>query len=152
MRRLLGVLRQDGDATAATVPAPGLRDVPELIRQVAAGGLSAGLQIRGAPGDVPPGVDLSAYRIIQEALTNAIKHGGPNAHVALSYTADDVSLEVTSDASPTNDRGQHLATAGHGIIGMRERVAVFGGEFSATTRPGGGFRVAARLPFERRPS
>jgi signal transduction histidine kinase len=109
-------------------------------------------QIKGAAGDVPPGVDLSAYRIIQEALTNAIKHGGPNADVTLSYTADDVTLEVINDASPTEDRGQHLVTAGHGIIGMRERVAVFGGEFSATTRPGGGFRVAARLPFERRPS
>lgn len=151
MRRLLGVLRQEGDA-AATAPAPGLRDVPELIRQVADGGLSARLQITGAPGDVPPGVDLSAYRIIQEALTNAIKHGGPNADVTLSYTADDVSVEVTSDASLTNDRGPHLVNAGHGIIGMRERVAVFGGEFSATTRPGGGFRVAARLPFERQPS
>jgi signal transduction histidine kinase len=152
MRRLLGVLRQDGDAAAATDPAPGLRDLPELIRQVAAGGLSARLQIKGAPGDVPPGVDLSAYRIIQEALTNAIKHGGPSADVTLSYTADDVTLEVINDASPTEDRGQHLVTAGHGIIGMRERVTVFGGEFSATTRPGGGFRVAARLPFERRPS
>jgi signal transduction histidine kinase len=152
MRRLLGVLRQEGDTAAATAPAPGLRDVPELIRQVADGGLSARLQITGAPADVPPGVDLSAYRIIQEALTNAIKHGGPNADVTLSYTADDVRLEVTSDASPIKDRGPHLVTAGHGIIGMRERVAVFGGEFSATTRPGGGFRVAARLPFERQPS
>jgi signal transduction histidine kinase len=152
MRRLLGVLRQDGDTAAATAPAPGLRDVPDLIRRVADGGLSARLQITGAPGDVPPGVDLSAYRIVQEALTNAIKHGGPNADVTLSYTADDVRLEVTSDASATNDRRPHLVTAGHGIIGMRERVAVFGGEFSAATRPGGGFRVAARLPFERQPS
>ena len=148
MRRLLGVLRQEGDGPAATMPAPSLRDVPALIRQVADGGLTAGLHINGAPVDVPPGLDLSAYRIIQEALTNAIKHGGPHAEVTVAYSDQDVTVEVTSDGSLNSDRGQRVVTPGHGIIGMRERVAVFGGEFSAAPRAGGGFRVAARLPFD----
>ena len=149
MRRMLGVLRSAGDATPAdTAPTPGLGDIPGLIREVREGGLTARLQITGGAADIPPGVDLSAYRIIQEALTNAIKHGGPNAHVTVAYSEDAVSLEVTSDASLDHDRGQHVVAAGHGIIGMRERVALFGGDFSADPRPGGGFRVAARLPFQ----
>jgi signal transduction histidine kinase len=152
MRRMLGVLRSAGDGPNTTAPAPGLRDVPELIRQVEQGGLSAKLQITGAAGEVPPGVDLSAYRIIQEALTNAIKHGGPNAQITLDYGDAAVSVEVTNDAAPHRDRGQHVVAAGHGIIGMRERVALCGGDLSANPRPGGGFRVAARLPYESGPS
>ena len=147
MRRLLGVLRQDGESDAELVPAPGLRDVPALISRVADGGVNTRLRITGAPRVLPAGVDLSAYRIVQEALTNAIKHGGPRANVTLSYTEQDVSIEVTNDEAASNDRGQHVVKAGHGLIGMRERVAVFDGEFSAQRRPGGGFRVAARLPF-----
>jgi signal transduction histidine kinase len=152
MRRLLEVLRQDDESDPDLVPAPGLHDVPALIRQVADGGVTTGLRIRGAPHEVPAGVDLSAYRIVQEALTNAIKHGGPRANVTLSYTDQDVSIEVTNEGSPGNDRGQYLVTPGHGLIGMRERVAVSDGEFSAQPRPGGGFRVAARLPFRGPPS
>jgi signal transduction histidine kinase len=148
MRRLLGVLRQESDDPAQTVPARGLRDVPALIRQVDDGGLTATLQIKGAPRDVPPGLDLSAYRIIQEALTNAIKHGGPHAEVTVSYTDRDISVEVTNDGSLNSERGQSSVTPGHGIIGMRERVAIFAGEFAAAPRPGGGFRVAARLPLD----
>jgi signal transduction histidine kinase len=148
MRRLLGVLRQNGESDAELVPAPGLRDLPSLISQVADGGVNTKLRIMGAPRELPAGVDLSAYRIVQEALTNAIKHGGPRADVTLSYTEQDVSIEVTNDDAPSNDRGQHVVQAGHGLIGMRERVAVFDGEFSAQPRPGGGFRVAARLPFQ----
>jgi signal transduction histidine kinase len=147
LRQLLGVLRSDDDA-AQTVPAPSLRDVPSLIRHVADGGLTAGLEIRGAPREVPPGVGRSVYRIIQEALTNAIKHGGPCAQVTVSYTDHDVTIEVTSDGSVNHPFGRQSVTPGHGIIGMRERIAVFGGDFSAAPRPGGGFRVAARLPFE----
>jgi signal transduction histidine kinase len=147
MRRLLGVLRQDGESDAELVPAPGLRDVPTLISRVADGGVTTDLRITGAPRELPAGVDLSAYRIVQEALTNAIKHGGPRANVTLCYTDKDVSIEVTNDEAASNDRGQHVVKAGHGLIGMRERVAVFDGEFSAQPRPGGGFRVAARLPF-----
>lgn len=149
MRRMLGVLRSAGDAApATTAPSPGLGDVPGLISQVRDGGLTACLHITGGAGFIPPGVDLSAYRIIQEALTNAIKHGGPNAQIMVAYSDDAVSVEVTSDASADHDRGQHVVAPGHGIIGMRERVALFGGDFSSGPRPGGGFRVAARLPFE----
>lgn len=152
MRRLLGVLRQDGEASSEIAPAPGLQDVPALISRAADGGLIAHLQIRGAAGDVPPGVDLTAYRIVQEALTNAIKHGGPHADVTLAYAPEAISVEVVNDASTPHARGPHLVTAGHGLIGMRERVAVFGGEFSASPRPGGGFRIAARLPYHSSPS
>ena len=148
MRRLLGVLRQDGQARSEITPAPGLQDVPALISHVADGGLTARLQIQGAPLDIPPGVDLTAYRIVQEALTNAIKHGGPRADVMLAYTADAISVEVVNDASAQRPRGPHAVAPGHGLIGMRERVAVFGGEFTASPRPGGGFRIAARLPYE----
>jgi signal transduction histidine kinase len=148
MRRLLGVLRQDDESDPELVPAPGLRDVPALINHVADGGVTAGLRITGAAREIPPGVDLSAYRIVQEALTNAIKHGGPRADVTVSYTDQDVSIEVTNDEAPGNHRGQYVVIPGHGLIGMRERVAVCDGEFSAQPRPGGGFRVAARLPFQ----
>ena len=142
------MLRQDDELEADLVPAPGLRDVPALISQVADGGVTTRLRIRGAPREVPPGVDLSAYRIVQEALTNAIKHGGPRADVTLCYTDRDVSIEVINNESSGHKRGQHLVIPGHGLIGMRERVAVCDGEFSAQRRPGGGFRVAVRLPFQ----
>jgi signal transduction histidine kinase len=149
MRHLLGVLRQEGDASAATDPARSLRDVPALIEQAAGGGLSATLQIEGTPIEIPSGLDLSAYRIVQEALTNAIKHGGPRAAVTVSYRDAEIGLEVISDASVYQDVGPVAVTPGHGLIGMRERVAAFGGVFSASPRPGGGFRVAARLPLDR---
>jgi signal transduction histidine kinase len=147
MRRLLGILRQDSESDADLLPAPGLRDVPALIRHVADGGVTTRLRITGAPREIPAGVDLSAYRIVQEALTNAIKHGGPRADVTLSYTEQDVSIEVTNDEAPSSNRGQYVVLPEHSLIGMRERVAVYDGEFSAQRRPGGGFRVAARLPF-----
>jgi len=148
MRQLLGVLRHDdGDTGApALAPAPGLADVGGLIRQVADGGLDATVRVQGPAVAVPPGVDRSAYRIVQEALTNAIKHGGPRAEILLAYSDSDLTIEVTND-DPAGRGGPRLVNAGHGIIGMRERVAVYGGEFSASPRPGGGFRVAARLPF-----
>jgi signal transduction histidine kinase len=152
MRHLLEVLRGEGESDADLAPAPGLGDVPALISQVADGGVTTALRITGAPREVPPGIDLSAYRIVQEALTNAIKHGGQRANVTLSYTDRDVSIEVTNDEAPSNGRGQFVVIPGHGLIGMRERVAVCDGEFSAQPRPGGGFRVAARLPFQASPS
>ncbi len=151
MRRLLGVLRQDGQSRSEISPSPGLQDVPALISQAADGGLTAHLS-SGRADDVPPGVGLTAYRIVQEALTNAIKHGGPHADVTLDYTADAISVEVVNDASAQHARGPHVVTPGHGLIGMRERVAVFCGDFSASPRPGGGFRIAARLPYDSSPS
>ena len=148
MRHLLGVLREDGQSSGDLVPAPSLRDVPALLRQAEGGGLTARLEITGTPADVSPGLDLSAYRIVQEALTNAIKHGGANADVRLAYTPQSIRIEITNSPSAEHDGDPHVA-AGHGLIGMRERVAVFGGDFVAGARPGGGFRVAATLPLNR---
>jgi signal transduction histidine kinase len=149
MRRLLGVLRQDGEPSGSLVPAPGLADLTPLVAQVGDAGLRVWLQVDGERGPVPPGVDLSAYRIVQEALTNVIKHAAASsACVTVRYEPGSVTLEITDDG-PAGRGGSGAAPpgAGHGIIGMRERVAVFGGEFTAGPRPGGGFRVFARLPF-----
>jgi signal transduction histidine kinase len=151
MRRLLGVLRQDGESQASLEPAPGLLELPQLIAQVAGAGLVATLDVEGDRQAVPPGVDLSAYRIVQEALTNVVKHGGETATVRVRYGDGGVSVEIVDDGPQTTAADaayRHPISPGHGLIGMRERVAVFGGDFSAARRPGGGFRVAARLPFE----
>jgi signal transduction histidine kinase len=150
MRRLLGVLRQDGEPAGSLVPAPGLADLTPLVAQVQEAGLNVWVQVDGERGQVPPGVDLSAYRIIQEALTNVIKHAGrATAHVQVSYRPGAVRLDITDDGAggrPAIAPGTPFST-GHGIIGMRERVAVFGGEFAAGPRPEGGFRVFACLPI-----
>jgi signal transduction histidine kinase len=147
MRRLLGVLRPDGDLAASLSPAPGLADVPDLVGQVAEAGVRVDVSVEGDPRPLPPGVDLSAYRIVQEALTNVIKHGGPQAAVTVRYDAECVAVEVVDLGRPDGTGPAAVpAGTGHGIIGMRERVAVFGGELTAARRPGGGFRVAARLP------
>jgi len=170
MRRLLGVLRQDGEPAGSLVPAPGLADLAPLVAQVGEAGLKVWVQVNGERGPVPPGVDLSAYRITQEALTNVIKHAGAaTACVKVRYEKGSVTLEITDDgpavpggagghtgpgdragpgrAGEPDESGATPPGTGHGIIGMRERVAVFGGEFTAGPRPGGGFRVFARLPF-----
>jgi len=149
LRRLLGVLRQEGEPQGSLAPVPGLADLDTLLAEVAKAGLGVRLRVEGTPSPLPAGVDLSAYRIVQEALTNVVKHAGPaRAQVTIGYHDQDVTVEVTDDgqgvAAPTGD-GQ--ARVGHGLIGMRERVAVFGGDLEAGPRPGGGFRVAARLPL-----
>lgn len=102
------------------------------------------VSVEGAPVDLPPGVDLSAFRIIQEALTNALKHAGPaEARVLLRYEPEGLGIDITDD-----DGGATAAAgAGHGLIGIRERVAVYGGRLDAGPRPGGGFAVRAHLPF-----
>jgi signal transduction histidine kinase len=169
MRRLLGVLRQDGEPAGSLVPAPGLADLAPLVAQVGEAGLKVWVRVDGERGPVQPGVDLSAYRIIQEALTNVIKHAAASsACVTVRYEPGSVTLEITDDgpagpggtsrsgsgeragpgrAGVPGDSDAASPGTGHGIIGMRERVAVFGGEFTAGPRPGGGFRVLARLPF-----
>jgi len=172
MRRLLGILRQDGEPTGSLAPAPGLADLTPLVAQVGEAGLQVWVQVDGERGPVPPLVDLSAYRIIQEALTNVIKHAASaSAYVKVSYEKGAVVLEITDDGPGRKDSGHGTGpggpdggrgagadgrradaatsqfSTGHGIIGMRERVAVFGGEFAAGPRAGGGFRVFARFPI-----
>jgi signal transduction histidine kinase len=152
MRRLLGVLRPDGDDPSALTPTPGLADLPDLVGQVSGAGVHVKLAVLGDRRPLAPGVDLSAYRIVQEALTNVIKHGGAAADVTLAYGPREVSVEVVNSAGgrPGGPAGRPAwpgaLVDGHGLVGMRERVAVFGGEFAAGRLPGGGFRVAARLP------
>jgi signal transduction histidine kinase len=145
MRRLLGVLRGE-DGERAHAPAPGLDDLDALTNEVRVTGVDVTLEMDGDRRCVPPGVDLSAYRVVQEALTNVIKHAGQgvSAHVSIGCRPDEISIEVLDDG-----RGAAAAPSpgGHGLVGMRERVAVWGGELVAGPRPGGGYRVKARIPF-----
>ena len=146
MARLLGMLRRDGEELGLA-PQPGLDDLETLIEQTRLAGLPVELRVEGAPRPVPLGADLSAYRIVQEALTNARKHAGQaHATVTLRYGAEALELEITDDGTGA-DNGDG---GGHGLVGMRERVALFGGELHAGPRPGGGFRVHARLPLNER--
>jgi signal transduction histidine kinase len=149
LRRLLGVLRQDGESQASLAPVPGLANLDVLLAEVAEAGLAVRLRVEGAPAPLPAGVDLSAYRIVQEALTNVVKHAGPaHAQVTIRYGDHEVAVEVIDDGrgvgAVVGDGGKGT---GHGLIGMRERVAAFGGDLEVGPRPGGGFRVAARLPL-----
>jgi signal transduction histidine kinase len=149
LRRLLGVLRQEGEPQGDLTPVPGLADLEVLLAEVAKAGLAVKVRVEGKPLQLPAGVDLSAYRIVQEALTNVVKHAGEaRAQVTIRYGDQDVTVEITDDGrgvtAPTSDG---RARVGHGLIGMRERVQVFGGDLETGPCPGGGFRVAARLPF-----
>ncbi len=142
MRRLLGIMRTETEP-AALAPQPGLGTLPELVEQVRQSGLPVELTVEGTPVKLPAGVDLSAYRIVQEALTNTLKHAGPaHAWVAVRYAGEDVEIEVANDGNSQN-AGEG---GGHGLVGMRERVALCGGELESGPRPGGGFKISARLP------
>lgn len=145
MRRLLDLMRRD-DEQVALAPQPSLARLDTLVDKVRAAGLPIELRVHGEPVPLPPGVDLSAYRIVQEALTNALKHAGPaRARVTVRYAQDSLELEVIDDgpgATQTGDR------AGHGLAGMGERVALHGGTLRTATQPGGGYAVSVRLPFE----
>lgn len=140
LRRTLGLLRgEEGDAAQ---PPAGLDRLDELIAQVREAGLTVAVRREGVPATLPPAVDLSAYRIVQEALTNVLKHAGPaRVAVTVAYRPDGLHLSVTDDGT-----GVGPGTGGHGLIGMRERAMLFGGELAAGPRPGGGFAVRARLP------
>jgi signal transduction histidine kinase len=142
MRRLLGIMRTEAEIPALA-PQPGLGTLPALIEQVRQSGLPVELTVEGQPVELPAGVDLSAYRIVQEALTNALRHAGPaHAWVAVRYVGDDVEIEVANDGRSQGESDG----AGHGLVGMRERVALCGGELESGPRPGGGFKISARLP------
>jgi len=143
MRRLLGVLRAP-DEQAELAPQPGLSELPALVARTEAAGLPVALRVEGEPSALPLGIDLSAYRIVQEALTNTLKHAGPaHAEVAIRYEREAIDIEIADDGSraPTDNGG------GHGLVGMRERATLYGGELTAEAREGGGFVVHARLPL-----
>jgi signal transduction histidine kinase len=144
MRRLLGMLRR-GEAQAELAPQPGLAQLEALLAHVRAAGLPVELAIENEPRALPRGVDLAGYRIVQEGLTNARKHAGPaQAHVVVRYGQEALELEVTDDGrAPTSGN-----LGGHGLVGMRERVVLYGGEFSAGPRAGGGYAVRVVLPLE----
>ncbi|MET8758567.1 sensor histidine kinase [Lentzea sp. NPDC004782] len=137
MRGLLGVLRSGADL----VPSPGLAGLAQLADRASPAGVRVSLDVRGDAA-VPEGIGLSAYRIVQEALTNVVKHAAPASCTAVvEVTGESVRIEVTDDGPGVKELGM-----GHGLIGMRERVAVYGGTFSAGPGEGGGFRVVAELP------
>lgn len=140
MRRLVGMLRED-DLTLA--PQPGLDQLDVLLAQVREVGMDVSVEICGDRRALAPAVDLAAYRIVQEALTNVLRHAGPaSARLVVRYGVDEVELEIVDDGQGSGDQ----APGGHGLAGMRERVGVYGGSLDAGGRDGGGFRVRARLP------
>jgi signal transduction histidine kinase len=147
MRRLLGMLRRSDDELALA-PQPTLERVDDLVAQVRDAGMPVELRVEGEPRPLPAGVDLSAYRIVQEALTNALKHAGPaRARVTVRYGREELDIEIADDGTaraPANGDG-----AGHGLVGMRERVLLFGGDLDAGHGRSGGYTVRARLPLGR---
>ena len=144
MRRLLGMLRRSDDELALA-PQPSLRHLDDLVAQVREAGMPVELRIEGEPRPVAPGIDLSAYRIVQEALTNALKHAGPaQALVTVRYGDRELDIEIADNG--TEAAGEAPA-GGHGLVGMRERVALFGGDLAAGQGADGGYAVHARLPL-----
>ncbi|KNB52128.1 sensor histidine kinase [Streptomyces caatingaensis] len=153
MRRLLGVLRSEEGAPAGGeyVPQPDVEQIEELVEQVRGAGLPVEYKIEGSARPLPSGVELTAYRIVQEALTNTRKHGGPDAgaRVRLTYFDDGLGLLVEDDGRGAQHELYESGGAdgmGHGLIGMRERVGMVGGTLDAGPRPGGGFRISVLLP------
>lgn len=143
MRRLLGILRRS-DAELALTPQPSLRHLDALIEEVREAGLPADLHVEGGPRPLPPGVDLSAYRIVQEALTNVRKHAGPShAKVTIHYRDNELELEISDDGAGNGKE----ESSGQGLIGMRERVALYDGVLESGKKVGGGYLVRARLPI-----
>ena len=148
MERMLGILRPPGAEAAPYDPQPGLEQVDRLAEQFTDAGLPVEVNVAGEPHKLPKSLDLSGYRIVQEALTNALKHAGPaRARVAISYLADKLELDIVDDGQGPGDDG-HNAGGGRGLIGMRERVSLFGGELEVGPAAEGGFRVHASLPLE----
>jgi signal transduction histidine kinase len=149
LRRVLGVLRTGGQNTA---PQPGLAELDALLDSARSGGVSVTATSSGDAGALPEGVDLSAYRIVQEALSNAMRHApGSHVQVQVTYRPDGLALEVRNDAAPLAPAlvatGDRAAGGGHGIIGMRERAAMLGGSLDAGPTEDGGFQVTAVLPM-----
>ena len=146
MRRMLGVLRLgSADSASAHAPQPGMHEIAHLVEQTRAAGVDTTLRTDGEPRTLPPGVALSAYRIVQEALTNVLRHAGPaRCTVAITYEHDRLELRITDTG---RGAAANTANGGHGLVGMRERVAMLDGELYAAGVPGGGFAVRASLPL-----
>jgi len=149
MHRMLGVLRIHNGASPELEPQPGVRDLEKLIAHTREAGVTANLIIEGEPRDLPAGVDLSAYRIVQEALTNVVKHAGADhAVVTLSFAPRALEVTIADDGNGPPDLGAQANGQGHGLVGMRERVALFGGQLQAAPGADGhGYRVHAVLPI-----
>jgi signal transduction histidine kinase len=145
MRRLLGAMRRDGDGVELG-PQPGLDALESLVEHVIRAGLPVRVHVDGEPFPLPGAIDLSAYRIVQEGLTNALKHArASHAAVTVRYRPDQLELEIADDGigpAPTNGHG-------HGLVGIRERVNIYGGEMRVRAAPAGGFVLSARLPVDR---
>jgi signal transduction histidine kinase len=147
MRRMLGLLRNQGSEPVPLAPLPGLARLNELVESTQTAGVPVELSVDAAPGPLPPGLDLCAYRIVQESLTNVIKHAGrASARVSVRFPPGSVELEVVDDGPG----GAITAHGGHGLVGMRERAALFGGQVEAGPGRTGGFAVHALLPMEAR--
>jgi signal transduction histidine kinase len=145
MRRLLEVLRDD-EADDGLGPQPGVGDLDQLVSDARAAGFDVGLSVEGEPVALPPGEALAAYRIVHEALTNARKHAGAaRVDVRVRYVPGALELAVENEADgPVAERWD---AGGHGVVGMRERVSLYGGSLDVGPRPEGGFSVRARLPI-----
>jgi signal transduction histidine kinase len=142
LRRMLGLLR-DESSTPTLAPQPGTNQLDDLVEQMAAVGLPVELRVEGTPRPLPPGVELAAYRVVQEALTNTLKHAGATrSTVVLRYCDEALDIEVVDDGDSSRSNG-----AGHGLIGMRERVTIYDGDFEAGRRSEGGFAVRVHLPL-----
>ena len=147
LRRLLGLLRSDDDP-AELAPQPGLARLDSLVREVTAAGVPVELRVEGEPVSLSPGLDLVAYRIAQEALTNVVKHAGPaHATVIVRYRDRDLGLVISDDGAGCGTVPVHPGQ-GRGLVGMRERAALYGGCLTAAPTPGGGYLVHACLPFD----
>jgi signal transduction histidine kinase len=150
MQRLLGILRV-ADSEVERVPQPSLAHVDRLVAQLTDAGLPVELRVEGDVRPLPAGLDMCGYRVVQEALTNSLKHGQPStARVLVRYGTHALELEVLDDGrrEQVAPAGGGLPGAGHGLVGMRERVALYGGLFEAGGRPEGGYAIRARIPLE----
>jgi signal transduction histidine kinase len=150
LRRIVGVLRRPEDDAYELLPAPRLADVPDLVRSVQQTGTAVDLRIEGDPHELPEGIEVSAYRIVQEALTNVVRHAGrADARLSIRYRPDGLEIEVINPRASNGDNGAVPRSAvegtGHGLIGMRERVALYGGELDSGP-DGDSYRLLARLP------
>ncbi|GGO25125.1 two-component sensor histidine kinase [Microbispora rosea subsp. aerata] len=151
MRSIVGVLRTDGPAERG--PQPGMDDLPALVEQMREAGLRTELSIEGERRSLPPGVDLAAYRLVQEALTNSLRHAGPAARawVTVRHEPNELTVHVEDDGRGAAEESLRIGGKGHGLVGIRERVALYGGVLRIGPRIGGGFEVHARFPLKHSP-